>query len=83
VENEFEIARAKETEEGRDVICPITIDDAWATHLSKADHPNRVLWRKLKEKYVIDFSKWRTKTFEQSFRQLTSGIRLNYEAKIL
>jgi uncharacterized protein YjbI with pentapeptide repeats len=82
VENELEMAREKEKSEGRDVVCPIAIDNTWSKYITNENHPNRTLWRKLREKYVIDFSKWRTKAFEHSFRQLIAGVKLNYESRI-
>lgn len=81
VENEFEMAREKEKKEGRDVICPLTIDNSWAKESARSDHPNRALWRKLREKVVIDFSKWRTTAFEESFNRLVLGLRVNYDSQ--
>src|SRR5208282_5493394 len=63
VENELEMARRKEIDESRDVLCPIAIDDSWKTKMNVTE-PNRALWLTLKQKLVIDFSKWRSKAFE-------------------
>lgn len=58
VETELEMARKKEKEEERDVLCPVSLDNTWK---SKMDE---VLWRQLKKKYVIDFSAWKTKKIQ-------------------
>ena len=75
VEAELEAARKKEIDENRDVLCPVAVDDSW---MGKVDE--NVLWRQLKKKLVIDFSSWRTKSFEAQFEKLTKGMKLNYVA---
>ena len=78
VENELEMARHREKGERRDLLCPIALDDTWQAKLNNQTQSARSLWRKLGDKYVIDFSGWKTKRFEVSFKQLTRGIRKNY-----
>ena len=63
VEHELEQARQKEKQEGRDVLCPVSLDNAWK---AKTD----VLWRQLKKKNILDFSKWKTKAFDEPFAKL-------------
>jgi hypothetical protein len=69
------MARKKETDEGRDVLCPIALDGAWkAKVLGEPD----VLWRQVKKKHVLDFSKWKTKAFEPVFEKLLTGLKTWY-----
>ena len=77
VENELEMARKKEKDEGRDVICPIALDDSWETKVE-----GDVLWRQLKLKVVLDFSSWQTEEFDRQFNRLLDGIKINYEKRI-
>jgi uncharacterized protein YjbI with pentapeptide repeats len=74
VEHELEMAHKKEKEEGRDVLCPVALDNSW-----KAKVEDDVLWRQLKKKHVLDFSAWKTKKFSQQLDKLVKGLRLNYE----
>ena len=62
VEHELDLARKKEKEEGRDVLCTVAIDGSWEEKVlgDNADP----LWRQLKKKNVLDFSGWKTKTFQ-------------------
>ena len=73
VEHELEMARKKEKDEGRDVLCPVALDDAWKEKM------NHVLWRQVKEKNVLDFSKWKTEEFESVYEKLSRGLKINYE----
>ena len=77
VANELEMARKKEKEEKRDVLCPIALDGAWKNKMD-ADEPNRALWLTLKQKNVLDFSKWKTKAFEPVYEKLVRGLKINY-----
>ena len=74
VEHELEIARDKEKEEHRDVLCPIRLDDSWKTKV-KGD----VLWRQLKKKNVLDFSAWKTEKLSHQFEKLLDGIKIYYK----
>ncbi len=75
VEHELETGRKKEKEEKRDVLCPIALDDSW-----KAKTEGDVLWRQLKKKNVLDFSRWQTRDFEAQFRKLLDGLKIYYPA---
>ena len=73
VEHDLEMARNKERDENRDVLCPVFLDESWK---HKLDDP---LWRQLKKKFVIDFSAWETDEFKPQFDRLLGGIKQNYE----
>lgn len=72
VEYELEKARELEKEKGRDVLCPIALDDSWEKKM------NDVLWRQVKKKNVLDFSEWETEKFDSQFVRLINGIKKNY-----
>ncbi|MFH1931026.1 MAG: toll/interleukin-1 receptor domain-containing protein [Pseudomonadota bacterium] len=69
VENELEIARKKEKEEKREVICPVALDDSW-----KAKIKGDPLWRQVAKYFVLDFSG----SFDLQFKKLVNGIKKNY-----
>ena len=76
VENELEIARKKEKEEERDVLCPVALDDSW-----KGKVEGDPLWRQLTKKVVLDFSRWKTKKFGPQFDKLVKGMKIHYERR--
>jgi hypothetical protein len=80
VENELDMARKKEKEEKRDVLCPVSLDDSWKTRV-EMDSTNRALWLTLTDKLILDFSKWKTKAFSGQFGKLLKGMKINYEPK--
>ncbi len=74
VEHELEVARKKEKDENRDILCAVTLDDAWEGKM------NDVLWRQVKKNNVLDFSKWETEDeFEPQFQKLLKGLKIYYE----
>ena len=76
VEYELEKAREKEKREGRSVLCPVALDDAWK---AKMDHP---LWRQVKENNVLNFAKWRSPAaFDAQFAKLIKGLKIYYAPK--
>ncbi len=79
VENELEMAYSIESAQSRPVLCPIAIDDAWKDKTSNPDEPSRVLWRKLPVNNILDFSKWKSKGFNEAFDKLRKGMVLNYD----
>lgn len=84
VENELDMARRKEKEEGRPVLCPIALDDAWKRKIDAGEgpgDPSRPLWRTLAQKLVLDFSSWKTKKFDEEFGKLVRGLQLHYGPK--
>ena len=81
VESDLETARDKEKAEGRAVLCPVALDDAWKAKIGAKDDPgdsNRQLWRTLKEKLVVDFPPGERKAFDDSFQKLLRGLKANY-----
>src|SRR5262249_20575480 len=71
VEHELEMAHEKEKAEGRPVLCPIALDDAWKAKVAAKGKPGdrfRVLWRQLTAMHVLDFSK--DGGFDKSFGKL-------------
>lgn len=73
VEAELEWARTKEKDTGREVLCPIALDDSW-----KEKAKGSVLWRKVKDKNVLDFSEWQAGGFDSPFQKLIRGMKVNY-----
>ncbi len=56
VENELDMARKKEKDEGRNVLCPVALDDSWKSKAFDNDSEERTLWRTLTRKNILDFS---------------------------
>jgi TIR domain/Pentapeptide repeats (8 copies) len=84
VENELDMARNKEKEEGRPVLCPISLDDAWKKKVdakSGPGDPSRPLWRTLTQKNILDFSDQTPIVFDEMFRKLVTGLKLYYGPK--
>jgi hypothetical protein len=80
VENELDMARKKEKDERRAVLCPIALDDAWKDKAGTNDgpgDPSRQLWRTLTQKLVLDFSE-KTEAFDVVFQKLVRGLNANY-----
>ena len=40
-----------------------------------SDESDRVLWRTLTKKNVVDFSKWKSKAFERAYEKLVRGLK--------
>lgn len=74
VEHEMSIAHEIERKTKRDVLCPVALDDAWKEKVKD------VVWEHLKKKkYILDFSKWKTKAFAAQFDKLIKGLKIYYE----
>ena len=77
-ETAFEVfakARALEKELGRDVLCPVALDEAWRT----CSWPGP-LRRQIEDYHILDFSGWRdTATLERQFGKLLDGLSLFYK----
>ena len=58
------------------MLCPVALDDAWKAKM------NDVLWRQVKKKHVLDFSKWKTKAFNAQFEKLLKGLKIYYAPKV-
>lgn len=76
---EWETAKARdlEKETGRDVLCPVALDQAWKT----CSWPG-VLRRQIEDYHILDFSAWQdAATFERQLRKLIKGLGLFYQGK--
>ena len=76
---EWESAKARELEKelGRDVLCPVALDEAWKT----CSWPGP-LRRQIEDYHILDFSGWRdTATLERQFGKLLDGLSLFYKPK--
>ena len=73
MEHEVKTARKIERETKRDVLCPVSLDDAWKDKITDVD------WEHLTKKNILDFSKWKTKAFGGQFEKLLKGLKIYYE----
>lgn len=62
------------------VLCPVALDDSWKTKLEDTA-ADRKLWRRLTQKNILDFSKWKTKALNTQFDKLLRGLKIWYEPK--
>jgi hypothetical protein len=77
VEHEVRKARSLEKELGRDVLCPVALDDSWKS----SPWPERVMEQVL-EYNILDFSAWQEESrFDDMFRRLVDGLNLYYQKK--
>jgi len=75
VEHEVRTARGFEKEIGRDVLCPIALDDSW----KDSRWPKRVM-EQIMEYNILDFSAWKDDSkFDGMFRKLIDGLELFYK----
>lgn len=75
VQHEARLARKLEIETGRDVLCPVALDDSWKT----CRWPKR-LREQITEYNILDFSSWENEgAFEEMFGRLIEGLDLFYE----
>jgi hypothetical protein len=78
VEHEVRTARELEKEIGRDVLCPIALDDAWRNS-PRPTWPKRVM-EQVMEYLVLDFSAWENDNqFDITFGKLIDGLGLFYK----
>jgi uncharacterized protein YjbI with pentapeptide repeats len=75
VEHEARSARALEKDLGRDVLCPVALDDSW-----KDSHwPERIM-EQIMEYNILDFSAWQdSNQFDKKFHKLIDGLELFYK----
>ena len=75
VQHEVRTARELEKETGRDVLCPVALDDSW-----KDSHwPKRVM-EQVTEYNILDFSEWEDNAeFGKLFKKLIDGLELFYK----
>jgi len=75
VEHEVRTARELQQEMGRDVLCPVALDNSWKS----SPWPKRVM-EQIMEYNVLDFSAWEDDSkFEHMFRKLIDGLELFYK----
>ncbi len=75
VEHEVRKARELEKEMGRDVLCPVALDDSWKS----SPWPKRVM-EQVMEYNILDFSAWKDDSkFGDMFRKLIDGLELFYK----
>jgi uncharacterized protein YjbI with pentapeptide repeats len=75
VEHEVRTARGLEKEMGRDVLCPVALDDTWKT----SPWPKRVM-EQVMEYNILDFSAWEDDSkFGSTFNKLIDGLELFYK----
>lgn len=75
VQHEAHKARELEKETGRDVLCPVALDDSW----KNSSWPQRIM-EQVKEYNILDFSKWHDdEKFNNTFKKLIGGLNLYYK----
>jgi hypothetical protein len=75
VEHEVRTARDLEKDMGRDVLCPVALDDSWKS----SRWPKRVM-EQIMEYNILDFSEWKDDSkFDGMFRKLIDGLELFYK----
>jgi hypothetical protein len=75
VEHEAHLARELEKELGRDVLCPVALDDSWKT----CRWPER-LREQIMEYNILDFSAWQDEAFfRRTAAKLIDGLDLFYK----
>jgi uncharacterized protein YjbI with pentapeptide repeats len=75
VEHEVRTARGLEKEMGRDVLCPVALDDSWKS----SRWPKRVM-EQIMEYNILNFSEWKDDSkFDGMFRKLIDGLELFYK----
>lgn len=75
VEHEVRTARGLEKDMGRDVLCPVALDDSWKS----SRWPKRIM-EQIMEYNILDFSEWDDDSkFGDMFRKLIDGLELFYK----
>jgi hypothetical protein len=75
VEHEVRTARELEKEIGRDILCPVALDDSWQS----SPWPKRVM-EQVMEYNILDFSAWNDDgKFGNTFNKLIDGLGLFYK----
>jgi hypothetical protein len=75
VEHEVRKARTLEKELGRDVLCPVALDESW----KDSKWPERLM-EQVMEYNILDFSKWEDEAiFDSKFAKLLQGLDLFYK----
>ena len=75
VEHEVRTARELEKQMGRDVLCPVALDDSW-----KSSRWPKCVMEQIMEYNILDFSGWQDDSkFDGIFRRLIDGLELFYK----
>jgi len=75
VQHEVRTARDLEKDLGRDVLCPVALDDSWKS----SPWPKRIM-EQVMEYNILPFASWKDNTvFEQTFVKLIDGLQLFYK----
>ena len=75
VEHEVRTARELEKDMGRDVLCPVALDDTW-----KSSHWPKRIMEQVMEYNILDFSAWKDDSkFGSTFNKLIGGLELFYK----
>jgi hypothetical protein len=75
VEHEARLARKLEKETGRDILCPVALEDSWKT----CHWPER-LREQIEEYNILDFSNWKdADSMQRMFTRLIEGLDLFYK----
>jgi hypothetical protein len=75
VEHEVRTARGLEKAMGRDVLCPVALDDSW----KDSRWPKRLM-EQIMEYNILDFSEWQDDSkFDGMLRKLIDGLELFYK----
>jgi hypothetical protein len=75
VEHEVRTARELEKETGRDVLCPVALDNSW-----KESRWEKHLMEQVTKYNILDFSAWEDDSkFDVMFRKLIDGLELFYK----
>jgi uncharacterized protein YjbI with pentapeptide repeats len=77
VEHEVRTARELEKKIGRDMLCPVALDNSWKS----SPWPKRII-EQIMEYNILDFSIWKDDVkFTSMFRKLIDGLELFYKDK--
>ncbi len=75
VEHEVHSARALEKEIGKDVLCPVALDESW----KNSNWEKRIMEQVMKYN-ILDFSAWEDEgKFGSIFKKLVDGLELFYK----
>jgi len=81
VENGLAMARRKEKEENRDILCPVALDKSWGAKIDDLETDERQRWQALTGKNILDFSQWETDAFDSQFEELLRAMKIYYEPR--
>jgi hypothetical protein len=72
VERELRNARELKKEAGREVLCPVALDDSWRNH-----HVLKQIVEQIEEHNILDFSGWmHVNRLDGMFRELIDSLAL-------